>query len=147
MNEVDVMLRDKHKLIDEAKGDLAILFRRILLQRNIQSIEMQRYMRQWLNDPRNRIPNDGARRSYERGNFFKEITKSHMSWKVFVKCLKFYRLKNVSITIKGEWEDGTQGEYVQHLNMNSNSFGLFSDDSTGNGEDSNTWKEEDESDG
>lgn len=141
MREVEDMLRDPYKGIDAAEGDLAIMFRRLLMQRRITVLAMTRYMSQWLNDPANRIPADGKKKSTERSNYFKEIRKPHMTWKVFVKNLRFFRLKNVKFTLEAEWEDGVVTVTEHCININNQSFGTFTDDVDAPVDDTFSWGE------
>lgn len=141
MKEVEDMLRDPYKGIDKAEGDLAIMFRRLLMEKRITVLAMTRYMSYWLNDPANRIPSDGKKKSTERSNYFKEIRKPHMTWKVFVKNLRFFRLKNVKFTLEAEWEDGAITVTEHCININNQSFGTFSDDVDAPVDDTFSWGE------
>lgn len=65
--------------------------------------QMNKNMLAWLDDPRNGIPNNGAMRSSERGNLIKEMTKPNMTWKVFMKCIRFLRPLNIKLSFELEW--------------------------------------------
>lgn len=60
-------------------------------------------MLRWLEDPSNGIPDDGKRRSSARGNLSKEILRDDVSWKVFIKGLKFLNPMAISITFEMKW--------------------------------------------
>ncbi len=103
MNELNNLLSHKTKKIHEAVGVLARLYRQILLETNVTPSHMDKLLTLWVNDPRNRIPNDGKCRSTERGNMIKELSNPEMSWRVFLKGIKLLRPIDVHLEVHLRW--------------------------------------------
>lgn len=97
------ILNDPRKEIQLARNPLARLYRKILMDLQIKPDTMNDNMLRWLDDPHNGIPNNGATRSSERGNLIKEMTRANMTWRVFMKCIRFLRPLNIKLTVELEW--------------------------------------------
>lgn len=115
------------KKVDEATGELAKLFRLILADLNIKELEFERLFIAWYSDPRNKVPRIGKAIASERGNIMKEFEKEDMTWKVFLKGIRFLRPRMMSIRITLDWNDPRRpngGQTVHELkfpvaNMNT----------------------------
>src|SRR5574343_101982 len=80
---------------------LARLWRELLMVSNITPQAWTRMMTNYLNDPHNRIPKEGKKRSSDRNNLNKELSKPNISWNVFYKGIKLlapFQLK-IDITL------------------------------------------------
>lgn len=101
--ELNDMLSSPTKGVEEASGVLARLFRLILMDLNISHMGLNSLMIRWLEDPRNGIANNGKSRSSERGNMIKEMTRGDMTWKVFVKCIRFLAPIEMRFEVHLKW--------------------------------------------
>jgi hypothetical protein len=118
MNEdVERMLKSSDKGVGEASGVLSRLWRQILADRNMNPYTWGQLMQSYLDDPRNGIPRDIRDKSSVRGNLNKELKRPRMTWKVFMKGLRFLSPRWVRFEIHFGWDDGT--ESVHHLDMGS----------------------------
>lgn len=99
------IVRSNDKAINEARGPLAKLFRKILFDTKMDQIKVEKLMRQYLDNPLNNIPRDNKIRSSERGNLIKEISRPNMTWKVFMKGLRFLSPVAVRFEVHLTWRN------------------------------------------
>ena len=94
-------LRAVDKDIQSGGADsiLAMLFRKISQDNDINPIKFNSLMELYLSDRRNGIPQNTKDRASARGNFRKELLKPNMSWKVFCKGLRFLNIRSFDITL------------------------------------------------
>ncbi len=90
-----------------AWGLLSKLFRIILKDNRINGYRYTMLMMRFLKDPKNRSKKGNTEHTDNRGNLNKEFSNPIMSWKVFIKGLKFVQYRKIRITIEGEQYDGT----------------------------------------
>lgn len=81
------ILNSQNKELSSTTSILSKLFRIILADLNVRVSDYNRLVNQWLDDPIYGIPNDSKRRSTIRGNLNKEIVRSDMSMRTFLKAL------------------------------------------------------------
>lgn len=98
MKLVDI-LNDSEAAIGQARGMLAKLYRIVLRDLNVNIYDFERYMSSWLDNPINNIPKYGKERSSERGNVIKEVERENMTWRVFIKHIRFMKIKHMHIQI------------------------------------------------
>lgn len=91
-------------LIKNSVGVLAQLYRFMVQEIGIDKRTWERY----LNDYIKRFGKEHPDRSpsAERGNVRKALVRPWMSWKTLLRGFVFLKLKNVTIIIEGELEDG-----------------------------------------
>lgn len=77
-------------------------------------------MTNYVTDPRNCIPNNKKEQSSARGNLQKELLKSGMSWKVFIKGARFLDILKIDIQITAHHRDGKHTVYKEHINIGRN---------------------------
>jgi hypothetical protein len=87
----------------------------LLADRNVDLWRWDLYMKAYLADPRNGIPNNSRDRSSARGNLNKELLRPDMTWRVFLKAMNFLDLIRVSFTVKVQWKDGKVTEVTARL--------------------------------
>lgn len=119
MNEdLNRMLQANDKGASEASGVLAKLWRLILADRKISPLTWNELMKRYLNDPRNGIPADVRERSSARGNLHKELKRPRMTWKVFLKGLRFLNPPyGMEFTVKLYWEKDVATVHTLPLGM------------------------------
>lgn len=98
------ILHDPDKKIDEARDVLSKAFRTILRESRFSVIDWNNSMPRYLEDPRNRIPQNGKDMSSARGNLSKELSRNTMTWNVFMKGLSFINPISAKLTLEIEFE-------------------------------------------
>jgi hypothetical protein len=99
-------LRDKaHQLgtVPQSGGVdsvLAALFQKILFDLRIRENQFHRLMESFLMNPRNARIGDVKDRSRARGNLKKELFKSTMTWRVFIKAMRFLNIPKFELVIR-----------------------------------------------
>lgn len=105
------LLDDPNKEVHKTYGSfgaLSKLWRIMVRDRNISPYRFGLMMERFLNDPKNRYPNNPKERMNNRGNLNKELSNPAMSWKVFCrKALRFLDLKEIRITVEAVNHDDT----------------------------------------
>lgn len=86
--KITKLLETSHKGRGEATGVLARLWRELLGVCNITPQMWTQLVTNYLNDPHNRIPREGKKRSSERNNLNKELSRPNISWNVLYKGIK-----------------------------------------------------------
>lgn len=109
------LLNDPDKGVREARGVLSVLWRQLLVVREIDGWRWDRLMKNFLADPRNGIQNNSRDRSSARGNLNKELKRDDMTWRVFLKALNFLDPVRVVFTVKITFKDGTTNEVIARL--------------------------------
>lgn len=97
------VLGAQDKRAREADGVLSRAFRKIMAEMGVTMELWEGNMKRYLQDPRNRIPQNSKDISSARGNLVKELVRGDMSWKVFVKALKFLGPKSVRLKLEITW--------------------------------------------
>jgi len=96
------ILEDTRKLTHKTHGPsgvLSRLWRQILLDSGITLARYNSIMEAHILDVKNGVPNNKRDQISYRGNMTKELAKPQMSWKVFMKALKFLNITNIELTI------------------------------------------------
>ena len=101
--DIQEILRDPNKKIDEAQSTLSRIFRTMLKDRQIRPEALNKLLKQYLNDPLNRIPKTGEARSQARGNLIKELKKPDMTIRNFEKGIKFLNPTQVEFIMTSYW--------------------------------------------
>lgn len=91
---------------------LAILFQRILFDLKIRENQFHRLMESFLMDPRNARLGDVKDRSRARGNLKKELFKNTMTWRVFVKAMRFLNIPKFELVIRLQHRNNTITEHT-----------------------------------
>jgi len=103
-NRVEDILGEKDKRAGQTHGIggiLASLYRMILADWNIGTIEWGRLMHRYLNDPINaRRKTVGSDQASTRANIAKELLDETMTWKVFCKGLVFLRFSKMRFSVE-----------------------------------------------
>lgn len=108
-NPLSKMLDDPNKGIHHTFGSVGVLsrlFRTMLKDLEIGGYQFNLLMAKFLNDPRNKIPENKRDQTSNRGNLNKEFQKGTMTWKVFCKAMRFLQVVRFKITIEAERSNG-----------------------------------------
>lgn len=103
--EFQELLDHPDKQTGRATGELARLWRKILADLRVGNLEFDRLLLAYFNDPANAVLKTGRMLASERGNLMKEFGREDITWKVFLKGLKFLRPRSIKISITLTWND------------------------------------------
>jgi hypothetical protein len=106
------LLSLQDKGISLTRDPLAKLFRKILFDLGVNEFWANNRVRQYLEDPTNRIPNNPSARSSARGNLFKELASDRMTFNVLVKGLKFLGPLKASFAVTVQWTPSRSTTHV-----------------------------------
>lgn len=98
--------RSKIKTNGDSGGVLTRFFVNILLDLNISTSKWEDYMRDYVNDPRNGVPNNRKDQTIQRGNLTKEFSKGGMTFKIFCKGLRLLKFTKVEFSLKAYHANG-----------------------------------------
>lgn len=118
MTDQNDILGKEDKGLTEARGVLTHIFRKILMERGVNSYVWDRYMRSYLQNPLNQVPQNSKDRSSARGNLNKELRRDKMSWKVFVKALRFLGPMRIKFEVHLLWGNGETTVHSVELTQN-----------------------------
>lgn len=90
---------------------LAVLFQKILLDLRIRENQFHRLMESFLMNPRNARIGDVKDRSRARGNLKKELFKNTMTWRVFIKGMRFLNIPRFELVIRLHHRNHTMTEH------------------------------------
>lgn len=96
---------------------LASFYGDILTNLGIFRMEWDRYMKDYLHDKRNGIPQNNRDLSSARGNIYKELSKQGMTWKVFVKGLRFIKINKFELVLRAYHSNGKISEHSKVVNV------------------------------
>jgi hypothetical protein len=91
-----------------AGGVLSRLWSQMLKDLGVNIQRWNDYMYTFVNDPRNGYPPTKRDQQSARGNLIKEFSRPQMTWKVFMKALRFLRAKDVTIALEVNYHNGTR---------------------------------------
>ena len=80
-----------------AHNVLTAAFRSLMLQINLTLPLWSRLMNDWMSDRRNNVPVTPKERTSMRGNLQKELHRERITWKVFLKAMRFMQVRRVEI--------------------------------------------------
>jgi hypothetical protein len=100
-------------------GILARLFRIILWQLNITPMRFGKYMSDYIHDKRYGIKDTRTAHTMARGNLMKELGKSEMTFKVFMKGLRFIKISRIEFIIKAHHPNGTTTVHSTEVDLSS----------------------------
>jgi hypothetical protein len=106
------LLNSSDKKENEARNVLSKLFRRICRECNILPSRYDMLMKKYLDDPRNKIPKEGKKRSSDRNNLNKELARDDMTYNTFLKALRLLAPERVKLTVSLEWRAGIVTEHA-----------------------------------
>ena len=102
MTELDKLLTQDTKGLNDADNSLAKIVRGLLVDMDISPIQMIQLLNAWLSKfRRNGEPLDGNERSNRRGNLIKEISRDSLTWNVFEKAIAVLDFDEWEISFKG----------------------------------------------
>ena len=96
------ILTDKQKMVGMTSGGsgvLARLWRTIFLDLDIGPIKFGKLLEEYVTTASNGIPNNRKEQVSYRGNLIKEFAKSQMTWRIFIKALRFLNITRIEITL------------------------------------------------
>lgn len=88
------------------KGVLAKLFRKLCVALDLGAFGWQQLMQQYLDNPANGVKNNPKDRATARGNLNKELIRETLSWKVFLKAIRFFGAVRADFTVRLELPNG-----------------------------------------
>lgn len=134
-NNINKILTNTTKRVTEARNPLARMWRQILLDLNVTPMAFDKMINRYLDDPRNHIPKDPKKRSTERGNMMKELSKPSITWKTLEKGLRLFPFTELTIELHFKWGSGrttihglTMQNFQQSNDGNNYNFDIVSEE-------------------
>lgn len=110
--------------VSEPKGPstsssvLSRIFRNMTVDLGLSALSAwDRLMNQYINDARNCVPRNKKDQSSARGNLQKELLKPEMTWKVFLKGIRFLGIISFEINIIAKHANGKQTIHSHSVNL------------------------------
>jgi hypothetical protein len=98
-------------------GVLSGLFRTIMHKLMVGPEKWGYLMRLYVQDPRNGVPDTDADRGSTRGNLSTALSNDWMTWKVFMRGLRFLRISHIRIALELHTEDGQKHIVSREVNI------------------------------
>jgi hypothetical protein len=105
------MAEDMHQVLslDDKGASSALnapskLFRSILADLNIDRQAWDKLMRQFINNPKNGVPNTPSKRSSERSNLNRALSKDRITWRTFRKAIQLLNPKDCTYELELVWD-------------------------------------------
>ena len=114
------ILQAPENAINRARGPagfLSKLFITICSDLNIGTMRWQRLINDYVNDPENGVADNPHRKTSERGNLTKQLSKPYQSWKTFCKALRIFKFTRVEITLVAHHRNGSITTHHQSVNL------------------------------
>jgi hypothetical protein len=87
-------------------GILASLWRQVLLDVNMKPPRFEILLDDFINNAKRGIPEDRVSRHFTRGNLRRELEKETMTFKVFMKGMKFLKIVKINFAVELEHQSG-----------------------------------------
>jgi hypothetical protein len=94
---------------------LSSMFRSILKELNISALRFDRLLTDYINKAK--LTNNVKEVSSQRGNLKKELLKTTMSWKVFIKALVFLNVRRFDMTVRLYHDNGMVTEHHKTVSL------------------------------
>lgn len=110
-NKLHRMLQAPDKEIGKTHGSngvLSRLFRQMLLDLNIGGSRFGSLLQDYIQDSHHGAPLNKKDQTSMRGNLTKEFSRPQMTWKVFIKALRFLQLIKIDFVIKAYHANGKE---------------------------------------
>ena len=98
-------------------GVLSRLWRQILLDLGIGPERFGVILQEFVTNPINGIPNNKKDQISCRGNLTKELARPQMTWKVFMKALRFLNIISIEITLTAKHVNATTTIHKTVVNL------------------------------
>ncbi|MBB5409285.1 hypothetical protein HDG34_003226 [Paraburkholderia sp. HC6.4b] len=102
---IDFGSRRDHQVVSP-NGILADLFRQMLVDLDIGPGRFSDLLDDYVNDPRNGVPRTPKDFTTARGNLTKELSRDGMTFKVFLKGLRFLQVIKVEFSVRCHYYSG-----------------------------------------
>lgn len=81
-------------------GVLASLWRNILIEIPIKPMQFEVLLNDFVEQAKRTIPENRVSKHFTRGNLRREFSKSTMTFKVFIKAMRFLKIKHITINVE-----------------------------------------------
>ncbi len=115
MNELAKIAAARDKGIPDAKNKLALLFRQVLFDLSIDTMELNRKLKLYDNDPNNRVPNNRMTRARRRSANIRAVANPRISWKMFCRGMRLISARKWTLHIHHTGIDGKS----RHASINN----------------------------
>lgn len=99
---IRIISRDD-KAVNEVKGPLSILYRRVLFDLGIDAATLEQQLDRWVEDPNGPVEQTTKKRTQARGNYIKKMIEPYMTWKSFVDLMMMLYPKYIRVEVKLGW--------------------------------------------
>ncbi|WP_233874276.1 hypothetical protein [Paraburkholderia adhaesiva] len=96
----------------DSSGILTGLYRKMLLELNIGPVRLSDLLHEYVSDPRNAIPQTPSDLTTVRGNFTRELARSGMTFKVFLKALRLLMIVKLDFGVRCHFPDGRYSDHT-----------------------------------
>jgi len=123
--EMDRVLSDKNKCIHETHGVggvLAGLWRTILLDHCVTGLQFENLLNDFIASAQRKIPDNRVAKLFTRGNLRRELERTSITFKVFMKGIKLLRVVRMKITVELEFSRGDKTIHHTFVDMNSGDY-------------------------
>lgn len=119
---IRIVSRDD-KAINEVKGPLSVLYRRVLFDLGINAGTLEQQLDRWVNDKNGPVEQTVKKKTQARGNYIKKMIEPYMTWKSFADLIMMLYPKYIRLELKLGWPGtdaaGNPKETVHHVTMST----------------------------
>lgn len=115
------MLVDPDKKVNESTNILAKLFRTVLYDLNVDYGQLNRNIIAYLDKQQLSVKKSAKEQTREKGNLVKELSSNSLTWNNFVKGLQVINPVSAEIRLTLRWRRGR--ETIHTVNVNVQSLG------------------------
>lgn len=115
------MLVDPDKKVNESTNILAKLFRTVLYDLNVDYGQLNRNIIAYLDKQQLSVKKSVKEQTREKGNLVKELSSNSLTWNNFVKGLQVINPVSAEIRLTLRWRRGR--ETIHSVNINVQSLG------------------------
>lgn len=115
------MLVDPDKKVNESTNILAKLFRTVLYDLNVDYSQLNRNIIAYLDKQQLSVKKSAKEQTREKGNLVKELSSHSLTWNNFVKGLQVINPVSAEIRLTLRWRRGR--ETIHTVNVNVQSLG------------------------
>src|ERR1700744_2942995 len=101
---------------NKAKNELSFLFRSACRHLGIDLNKWEFLTNEYLSRFTRR-PLNPKKRSHERGNILSQLTDDDMTWKVFMRAVRWLNPTYMKLTIEFGWNNPARPKTIHHLNV------------------------------
>lgn len=103
-------------------GVLAGLWRNILIDLPVKPMQFEVFLNDFVEHAKRSVPESRVSKHFTRGNLRREFSKPTMTFKVFIKAMRFLKIKHITINVELKHSNGKRTIHQTAVDLGNTSL-------------------------